>query len=50
MSEAKQVGIELALIINALEREEQKEILKTFVNNLDRNSKLQLENAMGVVI
>lgn len=48
--ESKQVGTEIALVINELDRSDKIALLKALVKNLDRSSKIQLENVMEVVI
>ena len=48
--DTKIAGAEIAIVINGLDPSEKKELMKALVKNLDKNSKLILENAMEVII
>lgn len=50
MISAKEVGIEIAETINGLDLSYKKELLKALIDNIDKSTRLELENAMEVVI
>lgn len=47
---AKDIGIQVAAVLKEIDYQDKKELLKGLVNNLDKESKLLLENVMEVII
>jgi hypothetical protein len=48
--QAKEIGKEMAETINELDRTYKKELLKAFAQNIDRSTRIEIENALEVII